>query len=122
MTTIRKRRIKTMSGQVFKMNLNPQPFEQIRSGRKTVELRLYDEKRRKIGIGDEIEFSCEGQSVTAEVIALHRADSFKELFGKIAPESAGFDSAEDYTLMRNYYSEEEEKAFGVIGIEIRIIL
>lgn len=40
-----------------KMNLFPEPFEMISSGQKTIELRLNDEKRQKIQIGDIIEFS-----------------------------------------------------------------
>lgn len=42
----------------YTMKLRPQPFNMIRSGQKTFELRLYDEKRQKLQIGDEIEFSC----------------------------------------------------------------
>ena len=30
------------------MNLAPSPFEMIKSGEKTIELRLYDEKRRAV--------------------------------------------------------------------------
>ena len=39
------------------MNLNPEPFEMIRSGEKTIELRLNDEKRKAIGVGDTKVFS-----------------------------------------------------------------
>ena len=39
------------------MKLQKSPFERIKKGTKTVEFRLYDEKRRKINIGDQIEFS-----------------------------------------------------------------
>ena len=38
------------------MKLNPSPFEKIRTGSKTIELRLYDEKRRAISVGDTITF------------------------------------------------------------------
>ena len=38
------------------MKLNDAPFETIKNGKKTIELRLYDEKRRKIKIGDTICF------------------------------------------------------------------
>lgn len=34
-----------------RMNLHKAPFEMIRSGAKTIELRLYDEKRKKIKAG-----------------------------------------------------------------------
>ena len=39
------------------MKLNESPFERIKDGTKTIEFRLYDEKRRQIKIGDQIEFS-----------------------------------------------------------------
>ena len=34
------------------MNLNPQPFSMIADGTKTIELRLLDEKRSLISVGD----------------------------------------------------------------------
>ena len=37
-----------------KMNLHNDPFEKIACGIKNIELRLYDEKRRLIKVGDEI--------------------------------------------------------------------
>lgn len=42
---------------LHKMKLQEDPFERIKNGTKTVEFRLYDEKRQTIQIGDEIEFS-----------------------------------------------------------------
>ena len=42
---------------VHRMNLQSGPYEMIKSGRKTIELRLWDEKRRKIKAGDEIVFT-----------------------------------------------------------------
>ena len=62
------------------MNLHSVPFEMIRSGRKTIELRLYDEKRRLISIGDEIKFVSSYDStmfLNCRVIALHKFDSLK---------------------------------------------
>ncbi|MDY0407970.1 DUF3850 domain-containing protein [Paracerasibacillus soli] len=42
---------------LHKMSLYIAPFQSIKSGRKTVEVRLNDEKRRKVNIGDTIEFT-----------------------------------------------------------------
>ena len=39
------------------MNLQPKYFDFIKDGTKRIELRLYDEKRRQIQLGDIIEFS-----------------------------------------------------------------
>lgn len=38
------------------MSLQSEPFEKIRDGKKTIELRLFDEKRKTIQLGDSIEF------------------------------------------------------------------
>ena len=40
---------------LHKMKLKLSPFEKIKDGSKTIELRLYDEKRQKVKIGDFIE-------------------------------------------------------------------
>ena len=42
--------------QTHEMKLYPAPFDSIKSGRKTVEMRLNDEKRQLIKIGDRIRF------------------------------------------------------------------
>ena len=42
---------------LHQMKLKESPFERIKNGTKTIEFRLYDEKRKQIKIGDKIEFS-----------------------------------------------------------------
>ena len=42
---------------MHRMNLWNDPFEAIKDGWKTIEMRLNDEKRSQIKIGDEIEFT-----------------------------------------------------------------
>lgn len=50
----------------YEMNLNRQPFDMIKSGRKTIELRLNDEKRKNIMAGDRISFtSPDGDTMLA---------------------------------------------------------
>lgn len=39
------------------MYLTPSPFKKIKEGHKTIELRLYDEKRKMISVGDTITFT-----------------------------------------------------------------
>ena len=65
------------------MNLNPRAFEMISEGRKTIEMRLNDEKRRTIREGDEIEFISTSDSckrLNCGVIKLYRFNSFEELY------------------------------------------
>lgn len=39
---------------IHKMKLNESPFDKIKNGTKTVEFRLYDDKRKQIKVGDNI--------------------------------------------------------------------
>ena len=74
-----------MNYATHEMNLHPAPFEMIQCGKKTIELRLYDEKRRKINIGDRIVFTNtkSGETLDVEVVKLHIFKSFEELYSSL---------------------------------------
>lgn len=104
------------------MKLKESPFEEIKNGTKTVEFRLYDEKRQKIKIGDKIEFSKLPdleEKLLVEVMDLYKEDSFENLFRKL------IDDEEEITritkAIREFYSEEEENKYGVLGIKVSLI-
>lgn len=66
---------------IHKMNLQPKYFDFIKDRTKRIELRLYDEKRQSIQLGDIIEFAkSEDEKFKAEVIGLLRYKSFADLF------------------------------------------
>ena len=65
------------------MNLQPDPFYAIKSGTKDIELRLLDEKRQLIQVGDFIEFENTEDSdckMTVIVTKLHKFPSFDKLY------------------------------------------
>lgn len=101
------------------MNLDSAPFRAIESGEKTIELRLNDEKRRALKVGDEIEFSCAGVGYTliATVKELHRFTGFKELFAALSLDN-GREKEADPDDMLKYYTEENIKKYGALGIEL----
>ena len=110
------------------MKLKEVPFKKIKLGKKTVELRLYDDKRRKISIGDKIIFSNivdEDDKLVVIVKALYIYETFRDLFEEISsgecgnPKDMSIESAVDH--MREYYSLEDEQKYGVIGIKIVLI-
>jgi len=108
------------------MKLHTSPFEKIKSGEKTIELRLYDEKRQRIKEGDSITFTntVTGETLTATVRKLHRFDSFEELYKALPLLQCGY-TAEDIDTahpadMEQYYSLEEQKKYGVVGIELSL--
>ncbi len=102
--------------------LSRKPFSKIKTGKKTIESRLFDGKRREIKVGDEIEFGCEGKSgekIVVKVVGLYRFKSFKELFSVFEVEKFGGESVKELLAeIRQFYSKEDEMKWGVLGIEI----
>ena len=110
------------------LNLNPQPFEMIQNGRKTIELRLWDEKRSQIRVGDTLVFihtEDDSKTLTATVKALHRFPDFAALYAALPLEKCGYLPDEIATAspedMNIYYSVERQAQYGVVGIEIALM-
>lgn len=106
------------------MKLNDAPFKAIKNGSKTIELRLYDEKRRKIKIGDTVCFKAKAGATTATVKALHVFKNFEELYAALPLDNCGYAPSELQAAspddMLEYYSKEQIEKYGVVGIEIEI--
>ena len=109
------------------LKLQPKYFDYINNGTKRIELRLYDEKRQKIDIGDTIIFQKEPELVTTmkvKVIGLLRYSTFKELFEdfdiKIMADKS-MTKQELLNVLEKFYVLEKQKQYGVIGIRIEKI-
>ena len=106
------------------LKLATEPFNAIISGNKTIESRLYDTKRQKIQIGDRIIFTNRDnseQTVTAEVVGLLRYATFRDLFSHNNPRKFGGDNVEWLeNQISEFYSIEDQKIYGAIGIEFRV--
>ena len=107
------------------MNLEPSAFLKITDGSKIIELRLNDEKRQKIKIGDRIEFRCSeiNSIICAKVIKLHKFSDFEELYKALPLEKCGYSNDDlktaHYKDMEKYYTESQIQKYGVLGIELR---
>ena len=106
---------------LHKMKLNESPFERIKNGTKTIEFRLYDEKRQQIKVGDKIEFSKLPdlqEKLLVDVVKLYKEDTFENLFRKLYADE--YEIKRKTKSMEQYYSHEKEKEYGVLGIKIKI--
>ena len=86
---------------LHKMKLNESPFDRIKNGTKTVEFRLYDEKRKQIKVGDQIEFS-----------------KLPDLQEKLLVDEE--EITRKTKSMYEIYSPEKEQQYGILGIKIKI--
>jgi len=107
------------------MKLQKRPFNKIKNGQKNIEIRLYDKKRKKIKIGDTIEFLLEPEKtkkINVEVTALLNYKKFKDLFDDFPTKYFGYTNKKDL-LKRVYkiYTKKEESQNTVLGIRIKLI-
>lgn len=105
---------------IIKMGLSEKPFWAIKNNQKTIEVRLNDKKRQQIEIGDIIEFAKEPDKkefLKVKVVELLPFPTFRELY-----ETCGAENFRNKTLpeflksIYSFYTEEEEKQYGVLGI------
>ncbi len=112
-----------MTTHQLKLSINP--FEKILNEKKIIESRLYDNKRRQINIGDQIEFTCNDnpiKKVLTVVRALYRYPNFENLFSDFPPSLFGGTSKEKLLEeIETFYSKEEQSIYGVVGIKIEVV-
>ena len=106
------------------LKLQSKYFDYINTGTKRIELRLYDEKRQKINIGDTIIFKREPElekNLKVKVIALLRYNSFDELLKDFNIEILADKTITKEELINDlekYYTIDKQSKYGIVGIKI----
>ncbi|HLN64238.1 MAG TPA: ASCH domain-containing protein [Symbiobacteriaceae bacterium] len=109
------------------MGLFAGPYEAIHAGRKRFEIRLHDEKRRRIAVGDTIAFTRlpDGAGpLRVEVVGLRPYPSFQRLYEEVplaAIDCDGWSMEELLSSTYKIYTREQEAQFGALAIEIRLL-
>lgn len=113
---------------IHHMKLCKEPFESIKNRNKTIELRLLDEKRQLVNVGDTIVFTNLDNTteiISARVISLYKYNSFEELYSELSLLKCGYTESNVHTAkpkdMEQYYSKDQQRKYGVVGIEITLI-
>ena len=108
------------------MKLDRPFFDKVARGSKTVEMRLFDEKRGKIKAGDRIVFNANddlGDAVTVDVLGVYVYPSFEALTEDFSPASLGFGRKKpEYvsTYMNGVYDSALVKKYGTVAIRIKV--
>ena len=109
------------------MKLQPEYYNFILNGTKRIEIRLYDEKRQSIKLGDTIKFLKEpelSESFNAKVIGLLRYNSFKDMFKDFdisILSDKSMTKEELIKVLEQFYTKEKQEQYGVLGIRIELI-
>ena len=109
------------------MKLQPKYYDFILNGTKRIEIRLFDEKRQQIKIGDTIKFLKEPElieSFNVKVVDLLRYNNFEEMFkdfdiSVLADKS--MTKEELIGVLEQFYTKEKQEQYGVLGIKIELL-
>jgi len=116
----------------LRSGLAPRWFEAVSLGEKTVEGRLAGGKFGALGAGQEIVFRESGaargaapgsREVRATITRVAKYPGFREMIeaegiGRVLPGVPGLDAG--VAIYREFYTEEDEKAQGVVAVEIKL--
>ena len=107
------------------LNLKQVYFNLIKQKIKTFEVRLYDEKRKQISIGDDLVFTCEstGEKLCVAVTSLLKFESFEKMATSLPSRLIGFENKTVNEIVDTYhefYTPQKEKENGVLAIEIKV--
>ena len=106
---------------VHNIRLDEQFFELIKSGKKIYELRMYDEKRKLIKIGDEICFFKRPELkeyMYKKVKNIHVYKTLEQLVEGLDIKLMGFNNKEEVFCTMNKFYQEELKTMDVVAIEL----
>jgi len=109
---------------VHQMGLYGEYFHAIKVSKKTVEVRLNDEKRRKIKVGDTIEFikvPQQDEILKVRVTDLRSFDTFEAMYNDIPLrdfDCEGWTMKEMIDGTYEIYTPEQEKEWGTLAIMI----
>lgn len=112
---------------MFNCHLDEDVFEVVKNGIKNVEVRVYDDKRKRMKIGDEIIFfkrPIEEEKIITKIVGLKTFKNFKDLVNEYDIERLYLDtfSKDDFVkLLGRFYSEEEQEKYGVVAIEFEVL-
>ena len=112
---------------MHEMKLQPEYYNYILNGTKRIEIRLFDEKRSKIKIGDTIKFLKEPdlkESFKIKVVGLYRYNSFEDLFKDFdisILSDKSMSKEELIDVLEQFYTKEKQEQYGVLGIKIELI-
>ena len=112
---------------MHQMGLYGDYFRAIKTGQKKVEVRLYDEKRQKINVGDTIQFIKvpeHNETLTVQVTDLRTYDTFQGMYEDIPLKDLnceGWTMEEMVQGTYGIYTREQEKKWGTLAITMTLI-
>ena len=109
------------------MKLQPKYYDYILNGTKRIELRLFDEKRQNIKIGDTIQFLKEPDLIDSFIVRvtdLLRYNTFKELINDYdisILSDKSMTKEELLDILEEFYPLDKQHEYGILGIKFEVM-
>ena len=109
------------------VHLHSDVFDIVNNGNKDIEVRLYDEKRSKLRIGDTLIFlrrPDEIDTIKAKVVDLVKYNNFSEVVDNYDMKRIyleGYTKEMYLNEMRRFYSLEDEVKYGALAIIFEVV-
>ena len=110
-----------------RIKLQPEYYNYVLNWTKRIEIRLFDEKRQQIKIGDKIIILKEpdlNDFFLVKVVGLLRYNSFEDMFKDFDISILADKSMKKEELLgelERFYTKEQQEQYGVLGIRIELI-
>ena len=110
---------------MIEMKLKEEFYNYFINGTKRIEIRLNDEKRQKIKIGDKIKITKEPENkeyFIGEVIGLLHYKDFDNLLNDIDISLLAdkkYTKEDMINILERFYTKEKQKEYGILGIRIK---
>ena len=111
---------------IYEMKLKDIYFNKIQNGSKIYEIRLNDEKRQMLCIGDTIIFKSESDlknTVTTSIDNLIYFKNFEDMAKTLSNDEIGFENTNINDIVDTYhqfYNVDDELKYGVVAIKLRL--
>ena len=112
---------------IHEMKLQPEYYNYILHGTKRVEIRLNDEKKRNIKLGDKIKFLKEpdlneyfNAKITELLYYIFFGEMIKNLDISVLTNSS-MTKEELVSTLEQFYPKEKQQKYGVLGIRVELI-
>lgn len=110
---------------IYRLDLNNEPFNWIKTKRKTIEMRIVKDNRKDMIPGDYIFFTNNktGEEMKVVITFVHFYKDFEELYKYEDTKSLGYEENQkaSYKDMFFYYKEEDIKRCGVMAIGVTLL-
>lgn len=112
---------------MYIMKVKPEYFDKIKNGKKLYEIRLLDDKRKLLKVGDSVLLKKEPDmfdGIVIRITEIKHFNTFLEMAQRLSIKDIGFEgktAAEVNDIYHQIYKVEDEVRYGVVALKFDVL-